>query len=243
MKDNLELFLNKVFNVPLWTKLAVKSKMYDEMKEFSNCKTLSVAEQFVMYSPVLSFGGKQELDERKCGFDGNLYNFLKYCEQGLGFLAISVNTFLSLEEVAKCFIFCIEQNFIDKNIPNEILTMSEYISGKIRLGEYFVKAGFLTQEQSDSALCEQNKNSGNRFGEILLQLNCINKNDLKAVLTLKAEAQRRFVLDYGILPKSEISYSSEKSMQQDEILKLKEENQKLKQKLQKLRDVVNKVIR
>ena len=243
MNDNLKLFLNKVFDVPLWTKLAINFKLSDEMSEFLSNETLLAAQRFAMFSPTLSFAGKKELDERKCGFDGNIYNFLKYCEQDFGLLSISVNTFLSLEEVAKCFIFCLEQGFIEKNMPDEIFILSEYISSKIRLGEYLVKSGQLTFENLNKALETQNNNTDKRLGEILLMHGFVNKCDLDIINILKDEAQKRFVLDYGILPKPEISYTTDKNMYTDEILKLKAENQRLKQKLQNLHDVVNKVIR
>ena len=71
-------------------------------------------------------------------------------------LEISVNTFLSMEEVAKYYELCLEQNFIKVPESKEIHAMAGYIAGKFRTGEYFKQKGVISKNSekylSSSAL-------------------------------------------------------------------------------------------
>ena len=62
-------------------------------------------------------------------------------------LEISVNTFLSMEEIAKYYELCLEQNFIKKPESLEIHAMAGYIAGKFRTGEYFKQKGVINVDQ------------------------------------------------------------------------------------------------
>ena len=117
MKKNIfELFLNKVFNVPFWVKQVMYIKLSDEMqdKACENFLREKKDEIFSTFVPTITFKGKTELSERKYGLDNNIYNFLQCCLNEYSMLEISVNTFLSMEEIAKYYELCLEQNFIKK---------------------------------------------------------------------------------------------------------------------------------
>ena len=88
---------------------------------------------FIAYVPILTFKGETELSDKKCGLDNNIYNFLQCCADGFSLIEISVNSFLTMEETAKYFVFCVEQNFIKKPESEEIYAMAEYISGKTNI--------------------------------------------------------------------------------------------------------------
>ena len=229
-----ENFLNKILNTPLWVKQIIYLKLSEQMKEYSCDKSINKECMFNAFCPTLTFKGKNELVERKCGFDGNTYNFLQYCEKGYSILEISVNSFLSMEETAKCYEFCLEQGFVEEPISKEIKALAEYISGKTRLGEYLLSLGKLTQEQLDSALDIQKDKDDKKLGEVLAELKYVSKEELKSIIILKDEAQKRFVLDYNSIPSSKSIYSDENKKYENEILLLKSENKKLKQQLHQL---------
>ena len=100
MKKNiLDLFLEKVLNVPLWIKQVIYLKLGNEMREMACDEFLKnhPDDIFSTFVPTLTFKGKTELTERKCGLDNNIYNFLQGCANEYSMIEISVNTFLSME--------------------------------------------------------------------------------------------------------------------------------------------------
>ena len=133
MKKNIfEIFLNKVFNVPLWIKQVMFIKLSKEMEELGCDESLRKNQNGILstYAPILTYKGETELSEKKCGLDNNIYNFLQCCSDGYSLIEISVNSFFTMEETAKYFVFCVDQNFIKKPELEEIYSMAEFISGK-----------------------------------------------------------------------------------------------------------------
>lgn len=245
MKKNIfELFLQKAFNVPLWIKQVMFLKLFSQMHE-NECDEFLLNHQddiFSMFVPTLTFKGKTELSERKCGLDNNIYNFLQGCANGYSIIEISVNNFLSMEETAKYFELCIEQNFIKNPDSKEIHAMAGFIAGKFRIGEFFKQKETITVDQLHEAIIAKN-NSGEppkKFGEILISLGFVTENDLKAVLLLKEEAKKRFILDYNTVPKSETVFSNDSQKYEEEIENLKQENLKLKRKMVQLLELVKR---
>ena len=247
MKKNIfELFLEKAFNVPLWIKQVMYLRMDKVMCDNFCDKFLkdNSEDLFSIFVPTLTFKGKTELLEGKCGLDNNIYNFLQCCSNGYSMIEISVNNFLSMEEVAKYFELCIEQNFIKTPESKEINAMAGFIAGKYRTGEYFKQKDAITVDQLHQAIIENNRLAGigtpKRFGEVLVSLGFVTENDLKAVLILKDEAKKRFILDYNTVPKPQIEFSSDTQKYEDIIAQLKEENSKLKRKMLQLLELVKR---
>lgn len=235
--------MNKVLAVPFWVKQVMYLKLAEEMREQA-CedflRTHNTDDIFSTFVPTITFKGKTELVDRKCGFDNNTYNFLSCCAENFSILEISVNTFLSMEEVAKYYQLCLEQNFIKNPNSPEIHAMAGYISGKFRIGEYFKQKGIIDIEQLRQAILRYENSSNKKFGEILIELGYVTENDLKAILVLKEESRKRFILDHNVMPKSETSFSDDGQKYQDEIKTLKEENIKLKRKMLQLLELVKK---
>ncbi len=92
---------------------------------------------------LLLLSGKTEMWNKISGLDTNIYNFLNLCYEGYSILEISLNTFLSMEEVAKHCIFCIEQNYIEIPDSQEVFAMAGFIAGKFKTGEYYRINGLL----------------------------------------------------------------------------------------------------
>ena len=247
MKRNLfDLFLEKVLNVPLWIKQVIYIRLMNVMNELL-CEDFihnNPEDIFSTFIPTLTFKGKTELMERKCGLDANIYNFLQGCANNYSMLEISINTFLSMEEVAKYYELCLEQSFIKVPDSKEIHAMAGFIAGKFRIGEYFKQKGQITVDQLQQAILTHkgltSTDNPKKFGEVMLELGIVNEADLKAILILKEEAKKRFILDSATVPKTETTFCDEKAELEKEISILKEENVKLKRKMLQLLELVKR---
>lgn len=246
MKKNLfELFIGKLLAYPLWVKQAVYYRLYLNMKD-NYCERLVLKNTdnlFAFYNPTVTFKGKTELWDRTSGLDSNIYNFLRLCVEGYSILEISLNTFLSIEETAKNFMFCLEQNFIEKPESDEVYAMGGFIAGKFRTGEYYKINGSITIDQLDEAVMTQ-RNLDDRmqhklFGKILVDLGFITEKSVQTLFTLKADAKQRFILDYSLVPETEL-VTSEKERLLAKIELLEKANDALKRKMTHLLHLVAK---
>lgn len=241
MKNNIyDKFINKILKFPLWIKQAIYLRLAKEMQENYCEKFLNSTNNasFVNFVPTVTFAGKAELTDKKCGFDSNLYNFLQFCLDDYSLIEISANTFLSLEEVSKIFEFCIEQGFVEPPKSNDICAMAGYISSKIRLGEYLLQVGLIQQDQLNLAIELCKAKNEQKFGEIIVKEKFVKPEDLKAILILKAESQKRFILDYNALPEANLECADINQKYQQEITLLKDENKRLKKKMEHLLELI-----
>ena len=228
--------MGKLLAYPLWVKQAVYYRLYLNMKE-NYCERLVIKNAnnlFAFYNPTVTFKGKTELWDRTSGLDSNIYNFLRLCVEGYSILEISLNTFLSMEEAAKNFMFCLEQNFIEKPESDEVYAMGGFIAGKFRTGEYYKINGSITIDQLDQAVMTQ-RNLDDRmehklFGKILVDLGFITEKNVQTLFTLKADAKQRFILDYSLVPETEL-VTSEKERLLAKIELLEKANDALKRKM------------
>ena len=93
MKKNIfELFLEKVLGVPLWIKQVIYLRLEKEMQLYYCEEFLKDHKEdiFSTFVPTLTFKGKTELTEHKCGLDNNIYNFLQGCANEYSLIEISV---------------------------------------------------------------------------------------------------------------------------------------------------------
>lgn len=245
-KNIFELFLDKVFNVPFWIKQVMYLKLAEEMRK-NECEDFlrnNPCDIFAVFAPTLTFKGKTELMERKCGLDNNIYNFLQGCANEYSILEISINNFLSMEETAKYYELCLEQSFVKAPDSKEIHAMAGYIAGKFRTGEYFKQKGTISVDDLQRAILAhrdaQESGQPKRFGEILLSLNLVSEKDIKAVLILKEESKKRFILDYNTVPQSDTEFTNNNQKYEEEIASLKDENLKLKHKMLQLLELVKR---
>ena len=122
--------------------------------------------------------------------------------------------------------------------------MAGYIAGKFRTGEYFKQKGVIDVDQLQQAILAHKaaQESGNpkRFGEVMIELGLVTEEDLKAILILKDESKKRFILDYNTVPKPETQFSSDNQKYEEEIAVLKDENIKLKRKMLQLLELVKR---
>lgn len=239
-KKLFEMFIEKIMSFPLWVRQILYLRLARDMRanlceEFIRTNATNI---LALYSPTLTFNGRNEFLERTSGLDTNLYNFLHCCSENFTMLDISLSTYLSMEEVSKYFVFCMEQGFVEIPKAKEVKAMAGFISGKYRIGEYFKERGTITDEQLSEAVNENNNNS-EKFGETLLQMEFITQNDLKSLVILKEESQKRFIMDYTMIPSSRTT-AANPPQDEDELKILRDENKKLKLRLENLLNLVKK---
>ena len=127
-----------------------------------------------------------------------------------------------------------EQNYIEKPDNDEIYAMGGFIAGKFRTGDYYRINGSITIDQLEQAVMTQ-RNLDDRmehklFGKILVELGFITEKNIQTLFTLKTDAKRRFILDYSLVPKSEL-VQSDKDKLEAKIGLLEKENEALKRKM------------
>ncbi len=233
--------------LPLWVKQVLYVKLKEDISRYNCTKFLDASseEMFSLYAPTLTFKGRTELDEHKNGLDSNIYNFLSLCAKDYSIIEISLNMFLTMEETAKYFMFCVEQNYLESPEADEIYAMAGFISGKFKTGEYFTRNKLLSFDQLQKALEEQQKreDSGQKHLkclEILDSMGFVSADDHKVIFQLQEEAKKRFILDYNLVPDTEQSFQNSEEKTSAEIEALKLENKKLKEKLLQLLRLVKK---
>ncbi len=233
MKRNfLGQYLNKISNFPAWAKEIIYNKLSEDIKD-ENPSYI-----FATYKPVLTYKGRCELDFKKSGFDTNTYNILEACDNDCAISEIALNTYLSLEEIATYFLFCVDEGFLELPDDSRILNLAGFLTGKFRTGEYFVNNGTISASQLDDVISKQeNTNSNKKFGQYLIDSGFISQKQLDIILNIKEEAKKRFILDHNEIPKVSVSTSNEYEKQ---IENLKSENQQLKSKLEQLLTIVRK---
>lgn len=245
-KNILEIFLDKLLEFPLWVKQIIYLRLYRNL-------SLSLSEDFIqtkeehifnLYIPVLSFVGRTELNERKGELDSGIYNFLANADEGLNMLEISMNNFWTMEEVAKNYIFCLEQNYVKRPESSHVYAMAGFMAGKLRTGEYFKRIGKINVDQLEQTILKQNEYAAQKkprkMAEIMISLGFITEKDTSSLLTIKEEAKKRFILDSSIVPKEISDGIQNVKNYQVEIDKLTEQNTLLKAQLTKILALVKK---
>lgn len=244
MKRNIfKLFLNKFLAYPLWIKQVIYYRLWQNMKE-NNCENLVMNLEnnlMAMHIPTLTFQGKQELLDKKLGLDSNIYNFLKYSHNDYSIMETALNMFMSVEEIAKIYIFCLEQNYIVAPQNDEIYVMAGFISGKFPIGDYLLRKKIISREQLDYALKEQilqdERGPHKLLGEILISSGSVREQDIKLLFKLKSDSKKRFVLNPEFLPENKNEEKLINKMER-EIKALKAENKALKSVMTKIVNTV-----
>ncbi len=239
-KNMLKMFLDKLMAFPLWVKQIIYLRLYQNLSESLSEDFIFTNENcmFQVYIPTLSFSGKTELVERKAGMDENIYNFLANVSEGMSMLEISMNNFWTMEEIAKYYIFCLDQNYIRTPESNFITAMAGFMAGKFRTGEYFKRTGKINVDQLEKAILTQKKTISEgkpmKIAEVMISLGFITEKDTTSLLLLKEEASKRFILDTNMVPQVASVTDDETEKLKTTIKKLTEQNSLLKAQLTKI---------
>lgn len=226
-RNFLDKFLEKISDFPAW----IKEIIYVRLKrDVSPEGELSYT--FATFKPSLTDKGKCELNSKISGFDSNIYNIFEYCDNGASISDITLNTYLSMEEVANYFLFSVDEGYIQIPDNSQILNIAGFLAGKFRTGEYFVQDGIISEEQLDDAVVNYEhraKKHNKKFGQSLIEMGLISQKQLDIILSIKQEAQKRFILDHNELPKI-----SEGKDYEEQIENLKRENEQLRMRIREL---------
>lgn len=247
-KNILNLFLEKLLAFPLWVKQVIYLRLYQNLQSHLSEDFITTKQEdiFHLYIPPLTFAGKTEFEERKGNHDNNIYVFLSNVVEGLAMLEIAMNNFWTMEEVAKCYIFCLEQNYVKTPESAYVGAMAGFMSGKYRTGEYFKRIGRINVDQLEQVLITQKEmtKSANpkKMAEIMIDLGFITEKETQSLLQLKEESKKRFILEASLIPKEaqSIPASCNEQIYKDQISKLTEQNTLLKEQLRKILAYVKK---
>lgn len=232
----LAQFLNKISDFPSWVKEIIYVKLSEEINKDSN-----LAYTFATYKPVLTYKGKCELDFKKSSFDTNIYNILSAADNDNSISDITINTYLSMEEVAGYFLFGVDEGYFEIPDNSQILSIAGFLAGKLRTGEYFMNSGTISETELNSAVETYEKDKDHKkFGQSLIELGLITQRQLDTILLIKEEAKKRFILDHNEVPEINQEYAKDFDNYQKQIEDLKEENSKLKNKLNQLLTMVKR---
>ncbi len=235
MKRNfLEKFLEKVADFPVWIKEILYFNLSKDVDPNNNLSYV-----FATFKPALTYKGKCELDYKKSNFDLNIYNILDYCDKNASISEIALNTYLSMEEIAGYFLFCVDEGYIQLPDNSQILNIAGLLAGKFRMGEYFVQDGSISVEQLDSAV-ERKTKEDKKFGQILVDMGLIAQSHLDKILQIKDEAKKRFILDHNEIPKIKAEYAQKTDEYEKRIEDLTKENEQLRKQLRQLLLLVKK---
>ena len=231
-------FMEKMLAFPLWIKQTIFLDLSKDLNTYLSNEFLDVqeGELFHVYKPTLSELGQKELLTKESKFDSIIYDFLNCCSKGMTLTEIAIENNFTMEEVSKAFTFCKTSGFFSSAIPKFVSAIAGFIAGKYRTGEYFIRAGKMTIEQLDQVLNKQQEmnDSGKHvfIAELMVQMGFVRNIDVKSIIFMKEEAQKRFSLNPDEVPT--ITLERESYDIRVENTRLKEENEILRQKMDTL---------
>lgn len=231
-------FMEKLLSFPLWIKQTIFLQLTQDLNKYLSNEFLDVAEGelFHVYKPELSELGQTELLTKDLKLDDSIYSFMNCCSKGMTLTEIAIENNFTMEEVAKAFTFCKTSGYFSTSVPPLVSAIAGFIASKYRTGEYFIRAGKMTIEQLDEVLNKQQEmnDAGKHvfIAELMVQMGFVRDLDVKSIIFMKEEAQKRFSLNAEEIPS--ITLEQEKYDIRVENTRLKEENEILKQKMDAL---------
>lgn len=202
-KNLFKLLIKEIYNLPVWIKQIIYLELKEEfesspMKTYQD--TISKDTCLQLYVPKLTYAGKKEIEKKSGKYSNDVYSVLEAAFQQLSIIEISIANNWSFFECSRHFIDAINSELIVGPISPVIKGTALYMSGQIRLGEYFVKINKITIDQLDEALRTQKhmeESVGDKPGlaDVMVQLGYLTKEDTEGILLLKKDCLRRYESD------------------------------------------------
>ena len=241
-----ELFLNNVDILPLWVKqvlyLKTRDKLREELAEFLEILTTDNLIQY--FIPKLTFAGKNELVQRQKRLPEEFYTFYKGVSEGNDLFELTLANYWTFQQTCSIFVRSIELQFVSIPEDETVISVAQFMAGKIRTGEMLKRIGKINVIQLEKALRlqkeKEEKGTPQKFAEILIELGFITEDDVKILLAFKDDANKRFVMGVGfslVKPKDEKDTQTLVRGMQKEIKRLDEENRILKNRLRKILNI------
>ena len=240
-KENIKVnkfskFVSDLLLMPIWIKqlmfVYLRYKLEEELTpQYLN--SYEIEDIFQLHKSVLTYRGKKELETRSANLSANEYMFLQDSLDGLTIAELTIKNGWNLFEVSNYFINCLDKEFIAMPQSLKMVEIVRYISGKIRIGEYFLRTGQITIEQLETVLEQQEtikKATNEQVGAatVLVNMGFVPESEIKAVLRYKEESRKRFMMeDFNILDDVDSSEdvgslkaTNERLLKENKILKL-----------------------
>ena len=241
-----ELFLHNIDVLPLWVKqvlyLKTRDKLREELAEFLDVLVTDNLMQY--YVPKLTFAGRTELETREKRLPEEFYTFYKCVQNGNDLFEITLANYWTFAQTCSLFVRSIELQYV--NIPeNEsIISIAQFMAGKIRTGEMLKRLGKIDVMQLEKAIrIQKERNEQNKpvkMAELIIELGYITEKAVKILLAFKDDAKKRFVMGIGfslVKPRDEQETQTLVRGMQKEIKRLDEENRILKSRLRKILNI------
>ena len=241
-----ELFLHNIDVLHLWVKqvlyLKTRDKLREELAEFLDVLVTDNLMQY--YVPKLTFAGRTEFETREKRLPEEFYTFYKCVQNGNDLFEITLANYWTFTQTCSLFVRSIELQYV--NIPeNEsIISIAQFMAGKIRTGEMLKRLGKIDVMQLEKAIrVQKERNEQNKpvkMAELMIELGYITEKDVKILLAFKDDAKKRFVMGIGfslVKPRDEQETQTLVRGMQKEIKRLDEENRILKSRLRKILNI------
>lgn len=237
-----EPFLEKVSDFPFWIKEIIYTKIREEFEQAYLSEAdmnAPLDEAYQAYKPMLTYYGEQELKTHKTEEDPPIYRFLQQCAEGCSIAEITLRNFWTLESTAKIHLFCLQKEYVMKPTSAKISATALYVSGRIKMGEYFRRIGKISTDELNTAVRKQKELEAQgkqaHFAEVLIQLGYITEQETKAIIYLKDECKKRFIFNASMLgrPNDEVAQTAIP----EELRELRKQVYELQMKLNKIHQI------
>lgn len=192
----------------------------------------------------LPLQAEQSLKQEKKRLPEEFYTFYKCVQNGNDLFEITLANYWTFTQTCSLFVRSIELQYV--NIPeNEsIISIAQFMAGKIRTGEMLKRLGKIDVMQLEKAIrVQKERNEQNKpvkMAELMIELGYITEKDVKILLAFKDDAKKRFVMGIGfslVKPRDEQETQILVRGMQKEIKRLDEENRILKSRLRKILNI------
>jgi len=242
IKENkFSVFMSDILMMPIWVKQLMYVYLRYRLEEELTPQYLmsyEIEDIFQLHKSILTYKGKKEIEIKACALSDKHYGFLQDSLAGLTIAELAIKNNWNLYEVSVIFIDCLEKELIAMPISVKMVEIIRYISGRTRIGEYFLRTNQISMEQLETALDQQEKikrATGEQVGAatVLVNLGFVQESEIKAILRYKEESRKRFSMDDFHLSEQATVTEDGASLKStnDRLLK---ENQILKLQLRKL---------
>lgn len=196
-------FISDLLLMPIWIKqllyVYLRYKLEEELTpQYLN--SYEIEDIFQLHKSILTYKGKKELETKSLNLSQNHYIFMKDSLDGLTIAELTIKNTWNLYEVSNIFIDCLEKEFIATPSSLKMIEVVRYMSGRTRIGEYFLRTGQISMEQLEVVLAQQEKikratNEQVGSATVLVNMGFIPESEIKAVLRYKEESRKRFAME------------------------------------------------
>jgi len=199
-KLNFKSLLKEIVNLPVWIKQVIYMELKEELENSTyNCciNNISKRDLLQLFIPKLTHKGKSILENKSIEYSENIINLLECAFQNQTIMESAVNNGWNLHDCSKYFLKAVNAELVMPPVSPIVKGTALYMSGEIRLGEYYVKVGKISIEELDNALKAQIKleeTLGDKPGlaEILISMGYLTKNETEGILMLKEDCHKSF---------------------------------------------------